>query len=428
MLFCTEQVSGQTTDTLGTSKTLASCVQYALAHQTNIRQSLIDQQIADKTIKSKLADWYPQVNLNANYQNTFQLQSTVFDSVVRKLGTYNTSLAAINATQTLFNRDVLLAKTSARDVRTYAKQTTTYTTIEVVTNVSKSFYDVLLSKEQINLLDSDLVLLNRSLQDATNQYKGGLVDKTDYQRATIALNNAMAQRKGAVEDVKGKTALLKLVMSYPADSSLDLVYDSAQMQSEVDKLDTNQAVDFNNRIEYQQLLTQKRLQEANLRYYKQGYLPTLSANASYSWNYLNDKFSNLYDTKYPYSYAGVTLGFPIFQGTKRTQQIRIAQLQVQRLDLTFNSTKDSINAQYTQAIASYKSNLMNYREQKENLQLAREVYDIIRLQYRQGIKTYLDVVTANNDLFTSQINYITALYQVLSNKIDVEKALGVLKY
>jgi outer membrane protein TolC len=79
-------------------------------------------------------------------------------------------------------------------------------------------------------------------------------------------------------------------------------------------------------------------------------------------------------------------------------------------------------------MAAYKANLNNFFQQRENLSLAREVYNIIMLQYRAGIKTYLDVVTANNDLFNAQIFYTNAIFQVLSNKIDVERALGTLKY
>ncbi len=420
--------SAQKMDSSGTSKTLELCIQYALEHQTNIRQSMIDQQIVDREIKSALADWYPQIGLNANYQDNFQLQTSIFNNQASRVGTYNASSALLGITQTVFDRDVLLAKQSARDVRTSARQTTVNTQIDVVSNVSKAFYDVLLSKEQIRLFNADLVLLQRSLKDAYNQYKGGLVDKTDYQRATISLNNSKAQLKTAEEELKSRYALLKLYMSYPSDSALMLTYDSAEMANQITAVDTNLAVDYNNRIEYQQLQTQKRLQQANLRYAKNAYLPSVYLFGEYNLNYYNDQFSKLYSINYPNSYAGVMLSFPIFQGTKRIQQIHIAQLQLDRLDYNFTSLKDSINAEYVQALGSYKSNLANYYLQKENLNLALEVYNVIQLQYRSGIKAYLDVVTANNDLFGAQINYTNALYQVLSNKVDVERALGVLRY
>ena len=418
----------QTGDSLLGEATLQNCIQYALKKQPAINQSQIDELVADREIKSKLADWLPQLNLYANYQNSFILQEIPFGSQIIKTGTYNSSTAQFSLTQTIFDRDVLLARTSAKDVRTQFKQFTISNKIDLVANVSKAFYDVLLSKKQIELIDQDILLLERSAKDAYNQYKGGVVDKTDYQRATITLNNAKAQRKNSEEQLKSKYASLKLLMSYPANEELDLYYDSAKLVQEVLAIDTTSQVNFDNRIEYQLLKTQRKLLEANLRYYKWGFLPSLSAFGQYNLNYFSNDFVKMYNDNFPNAYAGVSLSFPIFQGTKRSQQIRIAQLELRRLDYDFIAVKDSIVAQHIQVLANYKSNLANYFVQKENLELAKEVYNIIQLQYRSGVKTYLDVITANNDLFSAQINYLDAAFQVLTNKIDVERSLGILQY
>jgi len=52
----------------------------------------------------------------------------------------------------------------------------------------------------------------------------------------------------------------------------------------------------------------------------------------------------------------------------------------------------------------------------------------IELQYRSGVKAYLELITAETDLRNAQSNYSDALYQVLSSKIDVQKALGIVQY
>jgi outer membrane protein TolC len=65
---------------------------------------------------------------------------------------------------------------------------------------------------------------------------------------------------------------------------------------------------------------------------------------------------------------------------------------------------------------------------KENLTLAKDVYNTIELQYKAGVKTYLDLITAETDLRTTEVNYLNSLYLVLSSKIDVEKALGIIRY
>ena len=419
--------NAQSRDTAST-KTLEDCLKYALDNQTNIRQALIDEQITDREIKSQLSEWYPQINFSGSYQTNFQRPVGIFNGTATPVGTYNQSYGNFGLNQNIFNRDVIVAQQSAKDVRLSAKQNTINYRIAVVSNVSKAFYDLLLSKQQIALLDTDIVLLTRSLKDAYNQYKGGLVDKTDYQRATITLNNANATLKTAIETQKSRTALLKLYMSYPANANLEIVFDSGKLREEVASFDTLQDVDIKNRIEFQQLVTEKRLYEYNLKYYKWGFLPTVSAFGEYNLNYYNIRFKDLYQNNYPNSYAGLSVTIPLFTGTKRIQQVRIAQLQIERLNYNFISLTDSIRTQFIQAMSSYKADLNNYFEQKANMELAREVYNIIQLQYRSGIKTYLDVVVANNDLFTAQVNYTNAIFQVLSNRIDVQRAMGTLKY
>jgi outer membrane protein TolC len=87
-----------------------------------------------------------------------------------------------------------------------------------------------------------------------------------------------------------------------------------------------------------------------------------------------------------------------------------------------------ISTQYAQSLATYKSDLNNYYVQRDNLSLARDVFNTIELQYRSGVKAYLDLITSETDLRTAQVNYSDALFQVLSSKLDVEKALGSIKY
>ena len=110
------------------------------------------------------------------------------------------------------------------------------------------------------------------------------------------------------------------------------------------------------------------------------------------------------------------------------QQIKQAELELSQVDNSITSIQNSINSQYAQALAAYKSNLFNYTSLKENLALANEVYDVIQLQYRSGIKTYLEVINAETDLRTAQINFYNALYQLLSSKVDVAQSLGNITY
>src|ERR1700722_3893685 len=78
-------------DTLPPDATVQACVDFALKHYPLVQQALLDEQITDRQIKSKLAEWYPQIGVNANYQNNFQLQAIAFNGAYVYSGTFNQS-------------------------------------------------------------------------------------------------------------------------------------------------------------------------------------------------------------------------------------------------------------------------------------------------------------------------------------------------
>ena len=414
-------------DSLLQEVTLQSAVDYAIKRQPIIQQSLLDERITDARIRSKLADWYPQVNFNYSLQHNFIIQKTIIGGNAVQLGSENTSSGQFTASQYIFNRDVLLAKRTRGDVLLQARQSTSNDKINIAVNVSKAFYDILSTTQQIKVADANITRIERSLKDAYNQYKAGIVDKIDYKRATITLNNTVASKKSNEELLKAKLEYLKSLMNYPEKDSLHIVYDSLQMEKDI-LLDTLQVPDYKSRIEYKLLETQRRLLAANVQYNRWSYLPSVSANGAYNLNFQNNNLVKLYSQNYPNSFAAVTLGFPIFQGGKRKYNTLVAQLELDRNDFDIINLENMVNAGYAQALASYKSNLTNYLALKENVALAKEVYDVIQLQYRSGIKTYLEVITSDADLRAAQINYYNAMYQVLASKIDVQKALGQIYY
>lgn len=424
LTFCLPGVVFAQTTT-DTAVTLKQCIGFALRNQPAVRQSEIDEAINERNIRIALADWLPQLSSADEYLHYFKGSpvTTTTPGVVSPIDEY--SSLGLQASQVIYNNEVLLAAKSAKYSRQYYKENTLSSQINVVSDVSKAFFDVLLSTKQLDILNEDIVRLQRSLKDAYNRYQAGVVDKTDYKQATISLNNSIASRKQTQEDIKSKTAYLKQIMGLNAGTNLRLIYDSTKYVSEA-TIDTNQRLDYNNRIEYQLLQTTKSLDNLNVRYYRWGFLPSVSAVGSYDLIYLSTNFSSLYNTSYPQFYAGLTLSLPIFQGTKRLQNLAKARLQVDRADLDIVNSQNSINTEYVEALGSYKSNYTNWQLLDQNVGLAKDVYKVVALQYREGIKTYLDVIIAQSDLRTAELNYYNALFQLLSSKIDLEKALGTL--
>lgn len=407
---------------------LRQCVEYALRNQPAVRQADIDEQINERNIRIGLADWLPQISSVDIYQHYFQGEPSAAAADPALASGQNISEYAnlnLQLNQVIYNNDVLQAAKAAKYSRAYYKQNTYSSQINVVSDVTKAFFDVLLSEKQLDILNEDIVRLKRSLKDAYSRYQAGAADKTDYKQATIALNNSVAQRKQTEEAIHSKLAYLKQVMGVSKDQNLSLSYDTTRFRQEIG-IDTLQKLDYNNRIEYKLLQTQRSLENVNVDYYRYGFLPSLAFQGSFNKYYLGSHVSNVFDNAIPGTYAGLTLTIPIFTGTKRLQNLSKAKLEVNRTDLDIENTRNTINTEYVQALADYKSNYTSYTVLNDNVALASDVYKVVSLQYREGVKTYLDVIVAQSDLRTAELNYYNALFQLLSSKIDLEKALGIL--
>lgn len=424
-------VLGQTSanDKQLSNASLQEVISYALINKPGVKQSLIDEEIGERDIKSALSGWFPQINGTANYNNNLKQQVNALtingETSYITFGTKQTSALTLQADQQFLNAGLIQASKAAKFYRQQYKQNTENTKITTVVEVSKAFYDILTSKEQLSIINENIARLEKQLKDSKAQYDVGLVDKTDYQRAQISLSNSRADKKRNEELMKYKYAYLRELIGYGTEKELSLNFNASSMEREI-LLDTTQQSVYENRVEYRLLQTQKQLQHLNTSYNKWSYLPTIAGFVNYNWNYMNNNFSDLYNKNFPSSIFGLTLALPIFQGTKRTQEIKKSQLQEKRIDLDLLNAKNQINTQYQQAMATYKANLNDWKTAGSNVDISKQVYNTIKLQYDEGIKTYLDLMTSETDLRTAQLNYLNALYSLLSSKLDVQQSLGTI--
>ena len=418
-------------DSASATFTLQQCVDYALKNQPALNQARLDEAINRKDIAVSLSGWFPQLSLDASLQDYLQLPVAFFPNVNDPTGPKTkvttglpyTSTIAFSASQNLYSTDLAFAGKTVHYLKLKASQNTENTSIATTVNVSKSFYDVMLAKEQLGLWNEDIQRLERNYKDAHNLYKSGLTDKIDYQQAQVALNNILAQKRNSEEAIKVKYSILKQLMGYPPEKPLMISYDSASFEKEILQ-DTLRQLNYEKRIEYQQMQTNLRLLNMDIGYYRWSFLPVLSAFYDYNLAYLNNSFAPLFSTNYPNSLVGLKLSLPLFQGTTRLQKLRKAHLEYQRLQLSQNDLKSTINTQFTQAMAGYKSNLYALQLAKSNRALASEIFNTVAMQYIQGIKTYLELIVAETDLRSAKLNYLTALFQVLSSKLDLNAAMG----
>lgn len=413
--------------------TLDQCISFAIEHQPILRAALMNEAITRASNLYNISGWLPQAGVSAGATHYFQLQTAYIPDLANpsagpikvQTGVKNIILPEFSATQTIFSPNLLYAATSAKLFVKQAQQATDSTQIGLIAAVSKSFYNILLTLEQINVLKEDTQRLAKNLSDTYHQLVGGIADKTDYKEAAIALNNSKVQLKLATENTAALFASLKQLMGFAPEQNMKISFDTMQMIRDI-SFDTAQQLQFERRIEYKELQTARQIQHKITTYNKLAFLPSISAVYNYIAELENNTASDIFSHSYPYSYAGLSLNLPLFTGLSRVAGIRRSELVEKQLNLAEENLKSSIFTEYSTALASYKGNLFDLYSMRDNISMAKDVYKVVELQYRQGVVPYLNVITAESNLITSEVNYLNALFQVLSSKIDIEKAMGLI--
>lgn len=403
--------------------TLSELVDFALINGADVRRSELDQQIGERQLKSRLSGWLPQISANYQFSNNIKLQTQPIGDELITFGQPFASNLNFSATQTLFDRDQFFASKGAGLVKEELRQSLETARINKVVSVAKAYYDILLTYEQIRILDENMLRQEKQFQDAKSRYEAGLVDKTDYQRAGISLANLKSDRKRTNASLGAKYAYLKELVGFPADEELVVAYTYESLEEKA-KLKERSDFSVEQRVEYRLAKTQVATSELTTKYAQWAYIPTLNGFYNYNFLFFNQDFSDLYGQSFSTSSVGLTVAIPLFQGGKRVQEVKIARLQQDRAGLVLKELEMQLHTEYERSLANYQSSYYEWETLRSNKELAREVYETIKLQYDEGVKAYVDLIIAETELRTAQLNHYNSLFMVLSNKLDLMRALG----
>jgi outer membrane protein TolC len=342
----------------------------------------------------------------------------------------NSLTGSIEATQLLFNGNYLVGLKASRTYQELSAKQLKQAKVTLAEQILKAYYLVLVNQEKSRLLDLNVSRLDSTLREVQALYKNGFAEKVDLDRLEVSLNNLKAERQKTNRLLSlGKNAL-KFQMGMPLSDSLELSGKLSDVNP--DSLSPAQSnFDYNNRIEYSLLNTQKALANLQLKNVQAGYMPTLVGLATLGVNSAASRFSNLGNitekNRYaPYGFVGLNLSVPIFDGFQKKYQAQQARINIQKVDNMKKMAESSIDLEVTQANTNLANAFTNFEIQKRNLKLAEEVIRVTKVKYRQGLGSNLEVTNAESDLKESQVNYYSAMYDFIIAKIDLDKAQGKL--
>ena len=385
--------------------------------------------IADKTIEIKkyakrgaYASLWPEISASATYQRYIKKQRLHFNGNDIEVGTANNISAGVNAALPVVNVQLWKSlKLSAMDVELAVEQARS-SRIDMVEQVSKAFYQVLLAKDSYTVYKRvyDNAVENHKIIE--KRYSVGQVSEYDFIRSQVSVANAEPNVFNAENSIVLALWQLKALLGIDLEKDIDCagsLADYEAIMTEQIKME-----DLENNSTMKQLDIQENMLNQTLKVKRAANLPSLALSVGYNYVVMNETLDFAKYEWNPYSVAAFSLNIPIFAGGKRRADIQQAKINLENVQLQRENTERQLRT----AVMSYYSNMLTnvkqYHASAQTISQAKRGYEISVKRYEVGGGTLVDIDNSQLAYTQAELTRSTAIYNYLVNQVSMAKVLG----
>jgi outer membrane protein len=349
-----------------------------------------------------------------------------FGFISAQFGTKFSANAGISLSQVLFDGQVFVGLMARKATMEFAQKNVEVTEEAIKVNIYKIYYQLVVGKTQVELLDSNIAFLEKNLRDTRIIYENGFREKLDVDKANVSLTNLQTERTKLLNVLSNGYYGLKMLIGMPANETLILTDNITDTEIKEGILEAS-TYSYEDRKTYQYAQIAKQLNEYNVRRYKLSQIPTVALTGQYGKSAQRNKW-NFFGKGDWFTISNVNLNvsIPIFNGFYTKSKIEQAKIDVRKIDNQLDDMKLMIDAEVTIAKNNYRTAITTIDNQKRNMELAENIYQQTKKKYEQGIGSQLEINAAQTEMKTAQTNYVTALYDAIIAKIDFMNATGKL--
>lgn len=337
--------------------------------------------------------------------------------------------ASVSASQILFDGSVLVALQARKTLLQLFDLGIRASEEEVRFNVTKAYMTLVVARRQFGTLENTLRFFRKITADLQTMRTAGFVEKIDVDRSNVQLNNLATDSLRAFNQIDLAEQALKFAMGMRTDARIELTDTSlATTLPRAQELLAN-PFEYTNRQEYNQLQTQLRLNEFDIKRYRYKGLPSLALFGTAAYTYGSTTFSEIAKPSNYIFYAltGFQLNVPIFDGRQRSFQVKQAQLAAEKTRNNIANLELGLDLESSRSRSILRNNVLAVQTQERNLSLAREVLDLAEKKYKAGVGSNIEVTQAQTELQQAQNNYYASLLDVISASADLQRSLGQFK-
>jgi len=434
VLLCVSLFAHSQTDVAILS--LEECVRYAVKHSTKVKKAGLDQVEFDYKFQANKGLAFPQVSGSIKYDSYPVLPTQVFpgdflnlpNDIAVQIGKPHNLAAGIEFSQIIFDRQLFMGLQRGKSTQVLYTLLVEKTEEEVAYEVATNYMQALNTQTQLKIIEANMEKLRRIGEIAKVQFENDLITKTDVNRIRVNESNLRSKREQLLIGLAYQLNILKFLMGMPQEEIVRLDESLAEAKPNIDLLGSIR-LNLEETVTHRLIKQREELNYWEQRYIKGKYFPKILGLGSLSAQAQRDRFS-FFSTNRPWFgtvYLGVHVQAPLFDGFQTKRSVLEAGVRLQKLELD-----KAQNAMFQEL--SFAHNRQKLRQiydnldtEQANVELADEVYQQTTLQYKEGIASLTDLLTAETTLREARVNYSQQVIACKIAELDLMNSAGMIR-
>lgn len=428
---------------------LTEAQNYAIENFYVSKNAKLDIKSAKWRVWETTALGFPQVTASASYQHIpgeipeldfgmDSLYSYLFGSLIdlgypppssltessgssSAISTKNTFNYGITVSQLLFSGEYIVGLQAARVYKSISEESNVKTEIELRQSVADSYFSILILENNRMVLEKTLDNLKTNLYQMQKSYEVGLIEDTEVDQIDLMVKRTENSLVSIERQIEFLASMFKYQIGLNPDVQIELTGTIDRLI--VENIVNDAAYDFvpEDNIDYQMLMTQEQLMKLLMRREESKYLPTVAGFYQYQDKTQRTDFD--FTIKH---IIGVSIDLPLVTSGSRMALVSQARIEYEKAQNTRLQETNRLFMAARQATFDYRTALEKYNNEKFNFELSEKVYNKTFEKHKEGVVSSLELSLINNQFLQAQISYSTAVQELLSAKVAMDKAYNKL--
>jgi outer membrane protein len=370
----------------------------------------------------------PSINLSAN--TTFNDLTTQYHPATPPLFTggsnrYNSNGYGVTLVQPLFRQQNWQAYSESELQAAQAGMQLKIAEQDLILRVAQAYFDVLIAQDSVGLVNAQKTAISEQLEQAKRNFEVGSATITDTLEAQARYDLTGAQEIAAQNNLEIKrSALQQLINAKPGE----LAALGKELKPEAPQpADMEQWVDQAQMNNLQLAIAQAgaEIADKEVARTRGGHYPTVDLVANYSKNNANGGSFGL-GSETTNKSVGVQLNMPLFQGGVVNSRWREAEANRERARQELENARRNVAQQVRLSYLGVVSGVAQVQALQQALTSSVSLLQASKLGQEVGVRTNLDVLNAQQQLFATRRDLYQAQYNYLLNQLHLKQATGTL--